>query len=158
MTKTEAETAKGGRLRLRPVCLAVLLCPLLTGCASAVFDMRGFDQPVTLSANPFACHPDRRPGLVRTDTCTATVAWAKMFSSSGNNQTKESTVFTDEAEVAAFKKIGGDPAMTITGICMKTHTFGVNIGLALAYRAELVAVGDVRKIKFSEADTQEVGQ
>jgi hypothetical protein len=124
----------------------------LCACAAVNYDMRKLDQPVTLNGNPFACAPGARPALKPVDAYSAKVGMSQIIvtlPTDRNGGTSQTTAESrsNEAQVKAFEKIGGDDSMAITNVAIKSDSFGFNFAfVAVAWGANLNATGVAQKI------------
>jgi hypothetical protein len=119
-------------------------------------DMRRFEQPVVMNANPSLCDPASSgyPVLKATGVYTGTVSQVSMAASGGGGSSSSSTVMVNSAQVNAFLCVGGDPSATITDARVKTDSMTVNLLFLLMTGASLDVNGTVQQITFARTDVK----
>jgi hypothetical protein len=137
--------------RLLPgLVLAPLALALLCSCRSVIYDMRQLRQPVVLNNNPILASTNASSlEIADVDSYTASVAVSEVVASSGNGYATTTTTShaeANEAQVSAFKKIGGQPNRAIRNVSLNVDYLAVNGLLVLADFAKIEAAGDVAEI------------
>jgi hypothetical protein len=124
------------------------LCPLcLCACKSVTFDVRRLEQPVLLSNNPcLAGKGGASPEVVNVDTYSATVSKAEMTASAGNTTTTAVSV-SNQAQVNAFQKIGGQRNRVIRDLSLDLDSLAINGLFVLVEKASVQASGNVAEVR-----------
>ena len=148
----------GSRIHGALRCLAPLL-PLaalgLCSCRSVTYDVRRLEQPVILNNNPFlAGNAPASFEVVNVDKYAASVSDAEITSSSGTGRTTTTTTqhaAANDAQVNAFRMIGGQPNRVIRGLSLEADSLAVNGLLVLADKVSVQAAGDVAETRRTRA-------
>ncbi|MFH0975324.1 MAG: hypothetical protein V1874_06040 [Spirochaetota bacterium] len=121
-------------------CGCLIFFSILFSCSTANIDLRRLEQPVILNANPYIGDQKSRPALIPVDKYEAKVG-EQITASSYNSKAFN----TNEAQVQAFKKIGGDNTKIINNVNLDIETVGINGCLVLSQGAKITIKGDVQK-------------
>ena len=139
-------------------CGGVLVCASLCSCMSVMCDMRKLEQPVTMNSNPFACERNARPVLTPIDGYSAKL-WKEIGSAAQPGSARNMNQGGgNEAQVEAFKKIGGDNSLTITDVTFALESVAVNVCLAFSTDVLMTATGTVQKVSLPTRIGKEVAK
>lgn len=143
----------GALRRLAP--LVPLAALGLCSCRSVTYDMRRLEQPIVLNNNPsLAGNAPASFEVLNVDRYSATVSDAEVVASSGNAYATTTTTqrtAANDAQVSAFRMIGGQTNRVIRGLTLEADSLAVNGLLVLADKVSVEAAGDVAELRWTSA-------
>ena len=137
----------GGRYGMFLVCLGAC------SCMSVAYDMRKLKQPVVMNDNPFVCSSTNAPALKKIDDYGGMTASSLVVASTGTGNSTQTTTqqgMANNAQVEAFKKIGGDPHLTITHVRLNSESIGVYLLFVAAESVSIHATGSVCRVESNQ--------
>ena len=142
-TTKSPRRVQGWGLKRLSHCAAPLLFIAFCGCDSVTYDMHQMHQPVVINGNPFLDSGNAGvPALAKVDSYAAEVNEAQMTASNGNATTTQINR-KNNAQVAAFAKIGGQSNRAILNVTLDANFTAVNALMALGSEISIKATGDV---------------
>lgn len=132
---------------------ALLICLGVCSCMSVAYDMRKLKQPVVMNDNPFLCSSTNAPALKRIGNYGGSAAASLVVASTGSGSTTQTTTqqgLANNAQAEAFKKIGGDPNLTITHVQLTSESIGIYLVFVAAEAVSIQATGTVCRVENSQ--------